>query len=185
MSYLFYIDERAKAVLRPDCVKLCPELSGLDEEEVLFVILAFDHHSPLRRYPEADRVRRAMLQVWSDNKPRLLEAIEKADPTHYINAAINAYKSLQYDEKIELIKTYQETVEQIKTSISSELGDKEMKEKLDNIEKLRKHIKSLENEITEQIIEEGQLKGDQDLSFIENIQRKKEHYDYVTKRKKK
>jgi len=185
MSYLFYFDEKARCVLRPECVKLCPELSVLTPDELMFIIKAFDHHSPLRRYPEQDRIRRSMLDVWHDNKPKLLAAIEGGDVHHSINVAIRAYKSLQYDPKIDLIQKYQETVDEIKNSITSDLTDKEMKEKLDNIDKLRKHIKALENEVTEAILDEGQLKGDQDLSYLEKIQKSKTMYEYVTAKKKK
>jgi hypothetical protein len=184
MSYLFHIDSRSKTVLRPECVKLCPELAALDEQEVLFIILAFDHFSPLRRYPEQDRVRRSMLQVWMDNKPKLLAAIEGGDHHHRINVAIRAYKSLQYDPKVELIDKYQETVDTIRTEITSELSDKDLKSKLENIKQLREHIRALDVEITEAIIEEGQIKGDQELSYLEKIQKNKQLYEYVTKKKK-
>lgn len=185
MSYLFYIDPKSNILLRPECVQLCPELGALDEDELLFIIKAFDHFSPLRRYPEQDRIRRSMLDVWHDNKPKIIAAIESGDMHHRINVAIRAYKALQYDPKIELINKYQETVDEIKQSITSDLSDKELKSKLENIENLRKHIKALETEITEVIIEEGQLKGDQELSYLERLQRNKKLYEYVTSNKKK
>ncbi len=184
MSYLFHIDAKNNTVLRPECVKLCPELSALDQDELLFIIKAFDHFSPLRRYPEQDRIRRSMLDVWHDNKPKMLSAIEGGDPHHRINVAIRAYKSLQYDPKIELMQTYQETVDQIRTTISPDLSDKEMKSKLENIVQLRGHIKALEAEVTEAVLDEGQLKGDQELSYLERIQRNKTLYEYVTTKKK-
>jgi len=184
MSYLFYIDPKNNIVLHPDCVKLCPELSGLDEDETVFIIKAFDNHSPLRRYPEQDRVRRAMLEVWRDNKPKILSAIESKDPHHRINAAIAAYKMLQYDRRVELINTYQETVEQIQSTIHAGLNDKDMDSKLKNIKRLRDDIKALEAEIYEGILDDGPLKANKDLSLIEILQKDPVQWRNITSRKK-
>lgn len=184
MSYLFYIDPRANILLRPDTIHLCPELSALSEEEVVFIIKAFDHFSPYRRYAETDRIRRSMLDVFKDNNPKLLKAIESGDPHHRINVAIRAYKSLQYDPRIDLMNKYAETMDSEQKSIRPGLGSKELAEILENIETLRKHIKAIEDEITEAIIDEGKLKGDQELSHLENLQKKKELFEYVTRKKR-
>jgi hypothetical protein len=41
---------------------------------------------------------------------------------------------------------------------------------------LRRTIKGLENEITESIINKGQVKGEQDLSWIEELQSNRKYY---------
>lgn len=184
MSCLFYIDPKNNILLHPDCVKLFPELGGLSDDEVIFVIKAFDHKSPLRRFPEQERIRRAMLEVWHDNKPKLISAIESKDPHHRINAAIEAYKALQYDRRIELINTYQETVEQIQTSINSELSDKDMDSKLKNIKRLRDDIKALEAEVYEGILDDGPLKANKELSLIEQLQKDPVKWKHIQNRKK-
>ncbi len=185
MSYLIAIDVRGHLVLRPACIQLFPELSALSHDEVLFIVYAYDAHSPLKRYHEADRVRRALLHVFHGTNTKLLPIIEGGDPHHRINVAIRAYKALQYDPKVELINTYQETIDDIKLSINSELSDKDLKSKLENIANLRKHVQALETELASETIEEGQLQGDMELSYLEKLQKNKELYEYVTTKKKK
>lgn len=183
MSYLLAIDPKQNIVLRPACIHLFPELQALSHDEVLFIVYAFDIHSPLRRYHEADRIRRALLHVFHGTNAKLLPIIEGGDPHHRINVAIRAYKALQYDPKAELVNKYQETIDEIKSSIHAELSDKDLKSKLENVANLRKHVQALEDEIATEMIEEGQLKGDMELSYLENLQKNKELYEYVTTKK--
>lgn len=183
MSLLFTTDIKGKAILRPACYKLCPELSALEEREMMTIILAFDYWSPLRRYNEADRIRRAILMVYDDNNPKLLKALEDRPAHDRITNAVEAYKSLQYDPKIALAEKYQQTVNDLQESINANLGDRELQNKLVNIDRLRKSIMALEQEITDDIIEKGRLQGDGELSYLEEMQSNKKLYDTVTKKK--
>lgn len=185
MSYLLAIDVKGSLILRPSCIKLFPELEALSHDEVLFIVYAFDAHSPLKRYHEADRIRRSLLHVFHGTNTKLLGIVEGGDSHHRINVAIRAYKALQYDPKVELVNTYMETIDDIKLSINSELTDKDLKSKLENIANLRKHVQALESEIATDAIEEGQLSGDMELSFLERLQKNAELYKYVTTKKKK
>lgn len=186
MSYLISIDPSKNIVLRPACLQLYPELSTLDELEVVFLVKAFDYHyKPLRRYNEQDRVRRAMLDTWHDNKPKLLEDIESGDPYRRINVCIRAYKALQYNPKIELAESYQSKINSLQENLATEEGPTAIKNILGSISELRKQILALESEITDDIISEGQLKGDQELSYLEILQRNKKLYESVQNRKPK
>lgn len=184
MSLLFTIDIREKIILRPACYKLCPELSALDEKEMLVIILVYDDWSPLRRYNERDRITRALLMVYDDNNPKLLKALEERTPHSRITNAVNAYNSLQYNPKVELVKQFQKTIADLQESINANLGDRELQSKLVNIDRLRKSVMALENEITDDIIAQGKLQGDAELSYLENMQANKKLYESVTKKKK-
>lgn len=184
MSLLFTIDTREKLILRPACYKLCPELSALNEQEMMVIVLAFDYWSPLRRYNEADRIRRALLMVYDDNNPKLLKALEDRPPHDRITNAVDAYKSLQYDPKISLADKYQQTINDLQESINADLGDRDLQSKLLNIDRLRKNIMALEKEITEDVIAQGRLQGDSELSYLEQMQLNKKLYESVTKKKK-
>lgn len=184
MSLLFTVDTKENVILRPDCYRLCPELSALNEKEMLVIILVYDDWSPLRRYNERDRITRALLMVYNDNNPKLLKALEERPAHDRITNAINAYNSLQYNPKAELVKKYQDTISDLQESINANLGDRELQSKLSNIDRLRKSIMALEQEITDDIIAQGKLQGDAELSYLENMQANKKLYESVTKRKK-
>jgi hypothetical protein len=182
MSYVIYLDTKNKVALRPACVALCPELSGISDEELCFIAAAYDYHSPFRRFNQQDRIRRAMIEAFGDNNPKILKAIEDDDKSHRIMVAIEAYKSLQYDEKEELKQTYRNKVAQLQGEIPT-LDGKALENCLKSIDMLNNRIKAIENEIYEDVLKEGQLKGDQQNSYIEILQRNKKNYEIVRNKK--
>ena len=99
MSMLFYVDTNSNLVLHPEVVKLCPTLSVLNNDEMLFVVLFTDYHSPYKQYPEHERKRRAMQHAFSDNEYDLIESDR-------IQIAIKDYTSLQYSPKIEAARQF-------------------------------------------------------------------------------
>lgn len=183
MSLLIYADQKNSIVLRPVVMKMCPEFSALDEKELMCIILIYDYHSIYRQHNERARIAYAIMRVYGDNNPKLLRELEEKTPNSRITNAVNAYKSLQYDPKTELANRYQQTINDLQETINAELSDRELDTKLKAIEKLRKSIQALEHEITDSIIQEGQLKGDQTLSLIETLQRNKSRWDQVINRK--
>lgn len=180
MSYLFVIDEKKKTVLHPYAVKLCPELKGLKEEDILFIVLAFDYHSPYRQFPERTRLVKAMFHVWGDNKPELLE---EEDRPKYMKVAIEAYKSLQYNRNQELINTYLKKIEKAQEEILLEDSPTKLKNLREIISGFRKDIRELETEVVEQNILESELKGDRELSLLEQWQSNMKQYDLIRYRK--
>lgn len=171
--------------MRPIVLKMCPEFSALDEKEILVISYVYDYYSIYRQHNERSRIAYAIMRVYGDNNPKLLDALEKPVANSRITNAVNAYKSLQYDPKIELAHKYQETVDEIQTQINSDLSEKELDTKLKNIDRLRKSIQSLEHEITDQLIADEQLKGDQTLSLVERLQRNKNLWLQVIKKRSK
>lgn len=171
MSYLIHINEKAGTILHPDAVKLFPGFNILSTEEVLFIILAYDYCSPYAAFVEDDRLRRASLHVWADNR---LDILKKQK----IKNAIDAYKSLQYNPKIELTKSYQKKIDQLTDGMDS-LAPEKIKATLESINLLRKSIRELEQEVLAVYEEEGKLVGGGERSFLENMHKNRELYKKV------
>lgn len=178
MSYLFYIDEKNKCVLRPECYKLSPELSILKEEEILFIVLAFDYHSIYRQFPEQERIKKAMFHVFDAHLPDILDKSS-------IKLAISAYKSLQYDPKIELAQRYQKKINDLLETLDIETSASGIKKNTEAIDSLRKTIMSLENEVADSVVAKGQIKGNQELSWLEELQSNQKYYRTLIERKEK
>ncbi len=176
MSYLFYIDPLKKTVIHPDCLKLCPELSVLSEEEALCLIIAYDNFSPYRNETEERRIYTASMNVWGDNNPKLFESLKWQN-------AVLAYKSLQFDPKLELIKTYQAKIVKMQELIMEDDTEAVLNKCLNNIKKLSDSITELEDERREGYQKEGQLVGKAGLSFLENLMRNKQMFEAKTKKK--
>jgi hypothetical protein len=174
MSYLFYIDEKNLTVLRPECYKLSPELSVLSERDILFVVLSTDYHSIYRQFPEHERVRKAMFHAYDKYDPEILKK-----PS--MKLAIEAYKGLQYDPKIHLAERYQKKIDRLLEILDVEDSATAIEKNTKAIDSLRKNIIELENEVAESIIKKGQVKGDQELGWIEALKTNKKHYASLKK----
>ncbi len=182
MSYVIDIDIKGKVVLREACVKLCPELGAISEEELIFIAIAYDYKSPWRRYNQQDRIRRGLIEAFGDNNPKILAAIEQNDRSHRIVVAIEAYKSLQYDKNEELKITYQNKINLLQDQIPV-LDGKQLEIALNSIDTLSDRIKALDNEILEDMIAEGKLQGDKQNSYLETLQKNKRNYELVQNKK--
>ena len=176
MSLLFYIDERNNHVLRPDCVKLCPDLSVLKDKEAYFIILAYDNHSPFRQFPEHDRVRKAMFQAFGEDMSEIMEK-------QSIKNAIHAYRSLQYDPKIELGKRYQNKIDKMLDLLDADDSPSSIEKTTKAIDSLRKNIQALEHEVAQSVLDKGVIKGDMELSFLEDMMQNKKYYESVIAKK--
>ena len=176
MSYLFLIDERKKTVLHPFAIKLCPELAVLTEKEILFIIHAFDYNSPFKQFPERQKLSKAIFWAFGDNVPELLD--EEKRPKK-IKLAIEAYKSLQYNANHELISTYQKKIDMAQGQILAEDAPMRLKNLRDIISGFRKDIHELQTEVVSQSIIEMGLKGDKELSLLEQWQSNKKRYDSI------
>lgn len=180
MSYLFLIDERKKTVLHPFAIKLCPELAVLTEKEVLFIIMAFDYDSPYKQFPERQRLVKAIFEVWGDNKPDILDE-NKRDKK--LKLGIEAYKSLQYNRNQELVNIYNRKIESTQELILGEASPTQLKNYREIISGFRKDIRELETEIVESSIKQSELKGDRELSLLEDWQGNTKQYALMIAKK--
>lgn len=167
MSYLFYVDEKNSCLLRPECYKLCPELSVLSEKDVLFIVMAFDYHSIYRQFPEHERIRKAMFHVYEKYDPSMLQNTS-------IKLGIEAYKSLQYDRKIDFAERLNKKIDRMLDLIDED--DKDVTKRAKEVNDVRIIINGLENEISNAVVSKGQLRGDSELSWLEELQSNKKYY---------
>jgi len=116
------------------------------------------------------------MQVWGDNNPKLFSS------SIWINA-VNAYLSLQYNPKLELIKTYENKISAMQELIEVETAESKIKSCLNIIKELRKSISDLENDILDSYLQEGQLVGGADLSWLEVLVKNRQLYLAKTAKK--
>jgi len=176
MSYLIAINEKSNQLLHPDAVKLFPGFNVLSHDEILFIVLAYDYCSPYSAFVEDDRLRRASLHVWADNRLDLLQKQK-------IKNAIEAYKGLQYNPKIELSKSYQKKINELNDAMVSMSAPDAIKKTIESINLLRKSIRELEQEVLAVYEEEGRMVGGGERSFLETMQKNKELYRKVTQKR--
>lgn len=174
---LFYLDSHNLTCLHPDAVSLCPELSVLDEKEILIVVLAYDYKSPFRQFTEPDRKRKALIHVYGDDDRNIFERDK-------IKKAVEAYISLQYNPKIELVYTYQSKIDTLQDEFVKASDEKEISRIIKSINSIRESIRDLETEVYDEVAKEGRIVGGRELSFLEKFQRNKDRYKALMKKKK-
>lgn len=142
MAYtLWKIDKRNHFLLEKDVAKLTIHLKKLDEDQLRFVVMAYDYESPFKRFPEQDRIRKAKRVVWKkDEKDGFF-------PEHSLQSAIEEYCGFQYDARRELIEAYKKKVSLLQNELL--LSDKPgMIAKIDSdIAILIKRMAELQEEI--------------------------------------
>lgn len=176
MSYLIQIDPKTHQVLHPEVLKLCDSFIALSEKEMLVVVLYCDYSSIYKQFPEYDRKRKAIFHVFDDNVPGFFEK-------GYIQNAINDYMSLQYNPKIELIRKYEKTIDGFTNTMEIDTSPTSVKKTIEAISTLRKSISDLENEVDEQILNDGVVKGKMTLSFLEKVMANQKLYKSITAKK--
>lgn len=183
MSYLFYVDSTEKIVLRPEALKLKEELRVLNDKEIYFIIMYCDYHSPYHQLPEIQRRNNAIWEAFGDNVPNILDKPK-------IKAAVAAYTALQYNDKIELINRYRTKLDRISQRfLSPEYDDGSPTSNsnlMKTISQLRDAIRELEQEVAQEMKDEGQIKGDSELSLLEDyLTRNIDRYEAIMKGKRK
>lgn len=173
MSYLIAIDPKNNLVLRPEVMKLCPSFEALNEKEMIFVILFTDYSSIYKQFPEQERKRKAMWHAFDDNVSKLIE-------TKRIKDAVQDYMSLQYNPKIELAKTYQKQIDYFTDNMEVDKSPTSIKKTIDVINSLRQSIRALEDEVDEQVLNEGVVKGNMTLSWLEKIMSNQKQFKAAT-----
>jgi hypothetical protein len=175
---LFYLDEKNTAVLHPDAIKLCPELTVLDEKETLAIILAYDYKSPYRQFVDTDRRRKALIHAYGNDDKNIFDKDK-------IKQAVEAYISLQYNPKVELARTYQSKVDQLQDEMVLASDEKEIARIIKSINAIRESIRDLETEVYDEVAKEGKVVGGGNLSFLEKFQRNRDRYMSLLRKKKK
>lgn len=178
MICLFAIDKKGKILLRPESTKLCAEFAYLSEKDILCIILAFDHYSIYRQFPEDERKRRARAHVFGSDQEFFFDAAK-------IKKAVHAYKSLQYDHRRNQIITYKRKLDMINLVMETSDADdlKLLKDIITSSKELRKAISEIEQEINQEEEEEMMDEGNMKLSFLERAQANRKNYlEIIAKR---
>jgi hypothetical protein len=177
MSYLFFVDPSNNIILHPDCLKLCEELRVLDEKEAAAIVYAYDYNGPYKQFAERDRKRKALIKVYGSDDKDIFEKDK-------IQNAVDAYMSLQYNPKIELDRVYDQKIDGLQSELVSAKDEKDIARILKSIEMLRKSKRELQAEVYDEILKEGRVVGNASLSFLEKLQRNKDAYKNIMKKKK-
>lgn len=180
MSMIFFVDTKNNVLLHPDAISLCPELALLNDKEVLFIIYAFDYHSPFRQYPERQRLSKAIWQVFQDNPKGFLEPEERST---VLKNGIECYRGLQYDRNVELIEMYNRKIDELLIKLEQAETSSIIKGIRESIDGFRKDIKRIEMEVVESNLVEGQLKNNAKRSWIEKMQSNTKQYKSVIAKK--
>lgn len=172
MSLLFNISKKGNAFLNKDAIKLCPELQYLTEEEVLFICLAYDYSSPYRQLPEGDRIRRSIYHVYGNTESNPLDR-------EVVKIGVDRYRSLQYDPKRELIRTYKKKLSTLDRALEQAEQASVMKNIISTQKEIIKSIDALEDEISKNEQEEANIEGGLKNSYLEKMMRNREAYKDV------
>jgi hypothetical protein len=172
MYGIFRVDSNLQVILSKDAAMLCPELTKISEDELKYIILAYDYlESPFRKKPPEERKRIAKRKVFGNSKKNIEASSE-------MKKAIEAYRSLIYDPRKEATDNYRQKIHTLNMEIAHINDYKEIKEKANIIEFLQKKIDDYENEIvSEEVNMEIKLKGNKELSYLEIWQRRKQAFE--------
>lgn len=167
MYGIFRVDSDFQLILSKDAARLCPELVDISEDELKYIILAYDYiESPFRKKPLEERKRIAKRRVWKNSR--------KNPENQKVVKAIEAYKGLIYDSKREAVESYRQKVANLNREISISEKLDEIKQKVGLVEFFEKKIDEYENDIkAEEVNLELKLKGGAKLSYLEIWQRNK------------
>ena len=162
-SLLFKIDKRNNAILDKNAAKLTKYCRKLSEEELRFVILVMDYHSPLKQWPKKERIQRAKRMVWiKDESANFFPENEK-----HIAEAMIEYGDLQYDPVRETIAKYLEKIESLSQELLITTKAGSIKSLDADIGILQDRVKTMQDEV-DRIDESIKLKRkDDSLSLIE------------------
>jgi hypothetical protein len=170
MPGIFTVNNSHTVILSSEAVKLCTELSKLTEEQVLYIILAYDYlDSPWRRYPLEDRKRLSKRKIWGD---------QEFVPEEFANMqlAIDEYKGLIYDIDYEMRDALLSKLKTLDHNLIIETDTSKINLILRSQDILKARLDELDIKID--IKQEAiKLKSSKKLSYIEMFMRNREQYN--------
>jgi len=158
---LFLIDKKNNTILHPDAIKLCPRLSIIEKQELLFIILAYDYRSPYHQFPEEERIRKSIRQIFGNDNSEVIN-------NKKVQEAIEEYRSLQYDHRRETIIQYQKKISELNDQLSEENDVRKIKSIDDAIERLSDRCEKIQLQVDTS--DEAELRGGGEKSFLEKWQ---------------
>lgn len=170
MPGIFIVNSSHTVIISNEAVRLCPELAKLTQEQVIYIIMAYDYiDSPWRRYPLEDRKRLAKRKVWGD---------KKFVPEDFKNvlAGINEYKGLIYDVDREQREILLAKLNSLNNQFISETDTGNLALLMKSQDLIQKRLDEVD--IRLDIKEENiKLKAGKKLSLIEQFMRNRGQYE--------
>ncbi len=165
MMAVFKMDRNFEIILNPEAIKLVPELIGLNQDQLRYVVLVADYvDGPYRKKPKDERRNMAKKVIWGD--------IKKMVETEKIRNAMKGYRSLVFDIRRETIEVYTDKVRELQTeSLTPNLLFSRMKDIDNQITFLQDRIVSINYDLDVEEGENIEIKGKKVLSYIEQWQR--------------
>ena len=160
---LFTLNTHNNAILREDAIRMEPVFRKLLKEEIQFMILYADYHSKFHQFPQETKLQMAKREIWG--------SAEKQIPKH-LNRAIERYMDLQYDQRQELIKAYQNKIELLKRQLKKEDNPKQIPSIMTAIRQIQVECENLQLEIDTED-EMLDIEGGKKESLLEWMQRNK------------
>lgn len=159
MLTLFRINAQKKILLDKEAIKLVPELKNLKQDQILYLILAYDYNSKYHQWPEEERKRKACHEVYGTTE-------KDPESSKLMRKAIDGYIGLQYNQKVETIKAYTNKMRRLDLDLDEAATAKEISDIIRAKQHLNSAIKELERDL-DQEYEHIELRGDGNLSLIE------------------
>ena len=162
---VFKMNRNFEIILNPDAVKLVPELTGISNDQLRYVILVTDYvDGPYRKKPKDERRNMAKKLIWGDSR--------KMVETERIRNAMSGYKSLIFDIRRETIEIYHEKIKVLqKESLMPDLPFARLKEIDMQITFLQDRVVIISHDLDIEESESIELKGKKSLSYLEVWQR--------------
>lgn len=167
---VFKVDHNFEIIINPDAVKLVPELTGLNDQELMYVILVADYvDGPYRKKPFEERCLMARKRVYGKDA-----AVKDSDN---VRIALEVYKALVFDIRRETIDIYHRKIQVLqKETLQADTTFSRMKEIDSTISFMQDRISSINHELDIEEGEEIELRGKKKLSYIEIWQRNQKNY---------
>jgi hypothetical protein len=165
---LFHVSKDGKALLHKDVYKLCPELSILNEDEVMYIVMVYDYYSPYHQIELEDRRKRIS---------KIYNLKENIEDSVKIKSAINLYLSLQYDGRRAIVYEYKKKIKMLSVELMHpDCSPSKITQILSSQDLLKTKIEDLEKEIEFSMLQ-ANLKGGRTKSLIEYMQENRKLYE--------
>ncbi len=167
---VFKMDRNFEIILNPEAIKLVPELIGLNQDQLRYIVLVTDYvDGPYRKKPKDERRNMAKKVIYGD--------IKKMVETEKIRNAMKGYRSLVFDIRRETIEIYTDKVRKLQTeSLMPDLSFSRMKDIDNQITFLQDRIVSINYDLDVEEGENIEIKGKKVLSYLEQWQRNRREW---------
>ena len=168
---IFRLNKKKTVVVDEDAAKLCPEFAKLDDKQFLLVVLYVDYASPYNQLPDKERMMRAKRHVYGTSDG-------DQENAKWMQQAMDAYMSLQYDPLREQLNNCREKITLISREMLLEKDYRLLGKMDDALETLQKRIDKIEDKLKDiEMQDKPLLKGDQRMTFIEEWHARKREYE--------